>query len=87
MNKVVKHTTFNAVLGIVLYFTFYITAFLLGYASSDQYVTNTLILFTVFVLIHILVLLPFHKKLIKNELPIQLGVTILTWIILATISF
>ncbi len=87
MSKLLKHATFNAVLGIVLYLIFFITAFLLGYASSDRYVSNTLMLYVVFVLIHILILLLFQKRLFKNELLMQLGVTILTWILLSILSF
>jgi hypothetical protein len=86
MKKTIIYVFINIVYGLFLYVIFMCSGFLLGYASNQNHLTETWVLFIIFALFHLLTWIGwlFYKK----DLPIKLQLVVITiilflWAILA----
>lgn len=86
MKKTIIYLTVNIVYGLLLYVIFMISGFLLGYASNQNHLMETWVLFIIFALFHLLTWMAwtFHKKDLPIKTKIVVIITILfLWSILA----
>lgn len=84
MKKIIIFIFSNAILFLTLQCSVVLTAFLLGFASSDKYVRAQWVLYCIFCLLHVViyVAIPYFKRsLSRYELLLGALIIILSWII------
>ncbi len=87
IKSIARTALINVILFIVLIILYFITGFLLGYGSNDNYKQSAWLLFGGFVVIHLIINLIFISSPQKNNIIVVIGSCLYIMILYGIVAY